>query len=102
MKKRKFYIRGESDFIEVKGEPVVIDGFPKYDFFIYRQGMNPDFYQITEGTTGHSIAGNSHKLTAIETAKERLIQHKKQLARVIRKTIKKYGLSPAYKKEIPK
>ena len=97
MSKKKFYIRTESAFLEVKGEWIIIAGFEKYDFFIHRRDINPDWYQISEGKTGHSIAGGTNRLNAYEAAEESLTEHKAQLARSIRKYVKKYGLSPAYK-----
>jgi len=87
----------KTGFTEVKGKNIdIVDGV---DTFIRKEGKD---WIVTEGKTGMFLTEGRTQVEAIEAAKRKLVEKKDQLAEVIDKSIKNYGLSPRYVKSTAK
>ena len=66
-------------FMEISGHPVKIEGFEGIEFFAHRDKDDPEFWKVSEATTGAlvSLRANIHirKTDAIRAAKEILERH---------------------------
>ena len=85
-------------FICVEGHPVRIKGYPEFEFFYYLDVLREE-YRIVEATCGLAVGPSSDVLTETKEAAKDILDRagKKKLAKHIRESIEKNGLSPRYR-----
>lgn len=72
--------------VSIKGEPIIIEGFEEFEFFIHKSWDNKDTYNVSEASTGLAIlyGSSESKEEAINATKEILSkQGKKKLIEAI-------------------
>lgn len=98
----KYYVRLTNGFFEVKGVPVVVDGYEEYDFFIHRpifpaRGCSFEWY-VSEGRSGTLVAVGDGETDAVDQLKTTLnkIGDKTRIDAAIATAISSSGLSPRH------
>lgn len=97
----EFYVYGNDwkRFFQINdAEPVIIQKFPKFDFFVNETYDHKDTFNVTEGITGGRVSDICDtKKEAIESANIQLSKiTKEELQYLIKKWSIEHGISPRY------